>query len=143
MANLRESDIRTKFELLRKGIGNVYVHPLMHHQLNYTCDWCLCFIDEFDFVFQCSGAQDLERHDYCMSCVGTVITMTQELNVFLKEILRTQLVPDCIRCIVDHAIGRMVVSQCNKPSQILKKESSLLKSTRDHALVPSAGHLHL
>ena len=113
MLNLRESDIRTKHELLRKGIGNVYYHPLMHHQLHYACDWCCCDIDEFDFVFQCSGAQYVDRHDYCMSCVGTDITMTQELNVLLNEVLRTQLVPDCIRCIVDHVIGRLVVSKAH------------------------------
>ena len=68
------------------------------------CCCCCCAINEFDFIFQCTNASYTDRHDYCLTCVGTVIALNKKLTHLLRG--HTPLNSDGIFLIVDYTIGK-------------------------------------
>eukprot|EP01084_Bolivina_argentea_P260590 440119_1 len=113
MINLRQSDIRTKYELLKMNIGNIISSVYQHENVWYGCDFCRCSIKEWDFVFQCTPNSYLNRHDYCVHCINSIITLNGELSNLLNELLVHQLISDCVKVIVDYVIGGVVLVKYN------------------------------
>eukprot|EP01083_Nonionella_stella_P096196 270339_1 len=107
LRNLRQSDIRTKLELQRDKIGKVEVEMDEFDELSYRCDCCRTGLRDWHFVYQCSIGP-LDRHDFCLNCVNTVITLNTELRSYLDDILNKKLNNDCIQVIVSYVFGRVV-----------------------------------
>ena len=108
MRNMRQSDIRTKYQLMKFGEGNVHFAPSMHDRMEYACDWCRCAIKEWDMVFQCTEAKCTDRHDFCKRCVGTVVMQNTGLMMLLWALLKDDLIEDCVEMIVSFVIGRVI-----------------------------------
>lgn len=111
MRNLRQSDIRTKYQLMKLGTGNIRPSPSMHNRLHYSCDWCQCAINEWEMVFQCTADRLTDRHDFCKRCVGTVVLQNQGLNELLCALLKDELIEDCVAMIVSFVIGRVIFTE--------------------------------
>ena len=74
-------------------------------------------IKSWDFVFQCVDAKYTDRHDYCISCVHSVIKLNGQLTELLNEILAKEMIEDCIGVIVDYVIGRVVFTPLDTHKQ--------------------------
>eukprot|EP01084_Bolivina_argentea_P306341 529362_1 len=105
--NLRQSDIRTKLELQKNKSGNVEVDMDEFDELSYRCDCCRTGLRDWHFVYQCS-TKPLDRHDFCLDCVNTVVSLNHELKSYLDEILDENVNNDCIQVIVSYVIGKVV-----------------------------------
>ena len=106
--NLRQADIRTKFELQQQRIGKVEVDVDEFNELSYQCDCCRTGIRDWNFVYQCS-VSPLDRHDVCLNCVNTVIQLNKELRRYLDEILNDDLNDDVIQVLVSFVIGNVIL----------------------------------
>ena len=101
LRNLRQSHIATKLEM------KVAMTAEQYDRICYQCDCCGTGIRDYDFVYQCS-ADPLNRHDFCLNCVNTVIVLNGELRTYLDEVLNDNLNNDCIQMIISYVIGNVV-----------------------------------
>ena len=139
MINLRQSDIRTKMYLMKNKIGNIIYKISMFNNTNYSCDWCRGSINEWDFVFQCINSKYIDRHDFCINCVNTIITLNKQLKNLLNKLLSKQLIIDCIQLIVHFVIGKVIYTQFQIESTQKnnnKKNKRKTMSDNDIMLIP-------
>ena len=71
--------------------------------VGYSCDICRCEVSLLEFMWHC---QDKEcTHDFCLSCVHSMVQQYDEMQRFLMEILNDTLNKDIVEEIVKLCVG--------------------------------------
>ena len=73
----------------------------------YSCDICRIDVTFFDFMWHCKRHHN-DRHDFCLSCIHSIIQQYNQMQEFLYGILRDQMNKDCIEQIVICCVGKVV-----------------------------------
>ena len=68
----------------------------------YTCDICRCEISRYEWMYHCTAEHS---HDYCLSCIYSIISQHKEMKQFINDCLLDLLNADCIEQIITFCMG--------------------------------------
>eukprot|EP01083_Nonionella_stella_P178002 627530_1 len=72
--------------------------------MGYSCDICRVELSWYEISYHCYGRP---RHDFCVSCVHSLLTQQSEMKAYLSQILNGRVTDDCILEIVKFCAGNV------------------------------------
>ena len=73
--------------------------------MGYSCDLCRVEVRYFETMWHCKNKDHV--HDYCLSCIHSMVQQYNEMNEFLIELLDGVVNKDCIKEIVVFCVGKV------------------------------------
>eukprot|EP01084_Bolivina_argentea_P254895 428628_1 len=106
--------LNANINAIQKGLEIAYndIQDSWQSGSGYSCDICRLEMSYYEFMYhsdtgngQCTDVQ----HDYCLSCVHSIIKQYCQLKPFLLELLRNELDDVCcVDEIVSYCIGKVI-----------------------------------
>ena len=75
-------DIHYTYEQIKQGIDTLELQSF--DGSGFTCDICRCETSRYDWMYHCVAEHS---HDYCASCIYSIISQYKEMKEFLNECL--------------------------------------------------------
>merc|ERR1712228_15788 len=89
----------------------------------YSCDLCRKEFSLFEYAYHCKCKK--VDHDFCISCIHSVLMQCNEMKPFLMQLLKEQLDDHCIEEIVEFCVGKAIRFDHDNQEEILIKNIRL------------------
>ena len=71
----------------------------------YSCDICRVELSYFEYMWHCTNTE--HKHDFCLTCIHSMVEQYTEMQEFLMEILEGVVNKDCVEQIVVFCVGKI------------------------------------
>ena len=92
------------FKAIREGLDTVDLQESWNYW-GYTCDICRVELSYFETAYHCECQH---KHDFCITCIHSMVQQHQELQTFMTGILNDELNANCIQEIVAFTVGHVL-----------------------------------
>eukprot|EP01084_Bolivina_argentea_P253521 425875_1 len=83
----------------------------------YSCDLCRIEVKYFEYMWHCDNGD--HEHDFCLSCIHSVLQQFYEMKNFIIELLDGVINRDCVEEIIAFCVGK--VNTFDVSQKMLKK----------------------